>query len=113
MRKLPFAGYSFFNPYKADFEPVNVDELVERFESGAEVSPDTLYTVGLIGAAEDLVVVLGRGELDRPLQIEGASGLEIGPREGRGCWRLSRALAGRVAGIARANGEHGDAGAAH
>ncbi len=64
----PSSGYSFFNPYKVDFEPVNVDELVERFESGAEVSPDTLYTVGLIGAAEDLVVVLGRGELDRPLQ---------------------------------------------
>lgn len=71
VRKLPFVrGYSFFNPYKVDFEPVNVDELAKRFGSGAEVSPDTLYAAGLIGTAEDLVVVLGRGELDRPLHVK-------------------------------------------
>jgi large subunit ribosomal protein L15 len=71
VRKLPFVrGYSFFNPYRVDFEPVNVDELIERFEPGAEVTPGTLSAVGLIGAADDLVVILGRGELDRPLHVK-------------------------------------------
>ncbi|MCU0519405.1 MAG: 50S ribosomal protein L15 [Anaerolineae bacterium] len=71
VRKLPFVrGYSFFNPYKVGFEPVNVDELVERFEPGAEVSPATLFASGLIGAAEQLVAILGRGELDRPLHLK-------------------------------------------
>ncbi len=71
VRKLPFVrGYSFFNPYKVEFEPVNVGELVDRFEAGAEITPDTLHGVGLIGDAEELVVVLGRGEVDRPLHIK-------------------------------------------
>ncbi len=71
VRKLPFVrGYSFFNPYKVEFEPVNVDQLAERFEAEAEVSPITLIEVGLIGDVKDLVVVLGRGELDRPLHIK-------------------------------------------
>ena len=71
VRKLPFMrGYSFFNPYRVEFEPVNVDELVKRFEAGAEVTPDALFGVGLIGDEEELVVVLGRGEVDRPLHVK-------------------------------------------
>jgi large subunit ribosomal protein L15 len=52
VRKLPFVrGYNFFNPYKVEFQPVNVDVLAARFEPGAEVSPDTLFGVGLLGDA--------------------------------------------------------------
>ncbi len=71
VRKLPFVrGYSFFNPYRVTFKPINIDELAERFEAGAEVSPSTLFEAGLISATEDLVAVLGRGELDRPLHFK-------------------------------------------
>jgi large subunit ribosomal protein L15 len=71
VRKLPFVrGYNFFNPYKVEFEPVNVDELAERFEPGAEVSPVSLFGAGLLGDAEDLVVILGRGELEHALHIK-------------------------------------------
>ncbi len=71
VRKLPFVrGYKFFNPYKVEFEPVNVDTLAERFEPGAEVSPETLKAAGLIRDADDLVAILGRGELDRPLHVK-------------------------------------------
>ena len=70
VRKLPFVrGYNFFNPYKVEFEPVNLDELAARFEEGDEVSPKTLAAVGLIKHEDDLVVVLGRGEIDRALEI--------------------------------------------
>ncbi|MGC9522392.1 MAG: 50S ribosomal protein L15 [Anaerolineae bacterium] len=71
VRKLPFVrGYSFFNPYKVEFQPVNVDELAARFEADDEVSPATLAAAGLIRDAEEYVVILGRGELDRPLHIQ-------------------------------------------
>ncbi|MGC9347807.1 MAG: 50S ribosomal protein L15 [Anaerolineae bacterium] len=64
VRKLPFVrGYSFFNPYKVEFEPVNVDELSARFEDGDEVTPATLNAAGLINHDDDLVVILGRGEM--------------------------------------------------
>ncbi len=70
VRKLPFVrGYKFFNPYKVDFEPINLDQLAARFEAGGEVSPKTLVDAGLIKHARDLVVVLGRGEIDHPLTV--------------------------------------------
>jgi large subunit ribosomal protein L15 len=70
VRKLPFArGVGFFNPYHVEFLPVNLTQLAERFEPGAVVSPETLAAVGLIKSETDLVVVLGQGELDRPLTI--------------------------------------------
>ncbi|MBN1487185.1 MAG: 50S ribosomal protein L15 [Anaerolineae bacterium] len=71
VRKLPFVrGYSFFNPYHVDFKPVNLDQLAERFDADAEVSPETLTEVGLVKHAKDLVVVLGRGEIDCPLTVK-------------------------------------------
>ncbi len=70
VRKLPFVrGYSFFNPYKVEFKPVNLEQLAMRFEAEAEVTPATLSEVGLIKHADDLVVVLGRGEIDCPLKV--------------------------------------------
>ncbi len=70
VRKLPFVrGYSFFNPYKVEFKPINLDQLVERFEPEAEVSPETLCEAGLIKHATDMVVILGRGEIDYPLNV--------------------------------------------
>ena len=70
VRKIPFArGYKFFNPYKMEFNPVNLDQLVENFAADSEVSPETLTQVGLVKHATDMVVVLGRGKIDRPLKV--------------------------------------------
>ncbi len=70
VRKLPFArGYKFFNPYKVTFEAVNLDQIAGYFEANATVSPETLCHVGLVKHADDLVVVLGRGDVDRPLHV--------------------------------------------
>jgi len=71
VRKLPFVrGYNFFNPYKVEFVPVNVGDLALRFSTGADVSPESLGSAGLIGDVGDLVVVLGRGEVEFPLHIK-------------------------------------------
>jgi len=70
VRKIPFVrGYKFFNPYKVTFKPVNLSQLAERFEVETVISPETLAEVGLIKRADDLVVVLGDGEIDRPLTV--------------------------------------------
>jgi large subunit ribosomal protein L15 len=71
VRKLPFVrGYSFFNPYKVEFEPVNVDELSARFEDGDDVTPAALSAVGIISHDDDLVVILGRGEMTCAVNVK-------------------------------------------
>jgi len=60
----------FNNRFKVYYVPVNLDEMDKRFESGAEVSPETLQTAGLLGNAKSPVVVLARGEINKPLTVK-------------------------------------------
>ncbi|MGB9300759.1 MAG: 50S ribosomal protein L15 [Anaerolineae bacterium] len=69
VRRLPRMR-GFVNIFKTQFATVNLDRLNERFEKGAEVTPATLSEVGLIKSPDDLVKVLGRGELEKPLIIK-------------------------------------------
>jgi large subunit ribosomal protein L15 len=69
VRRLPRAR-GFTNIFKTQFTTVNLDRLNERFAKGAEVTPTTLTEVGLIKSPDDLVKVLGRWELDKPLTIK-------------------------------------------
>lgn len=68
VRRLPMKR-GFTNIRKQYYKAVNVDQLAERFESGATVDPVTLTESGLLKKPTDLVVVLGRGDIDIPLQI--------------------------------------------
>lgn len=71
VRKIPFArGYKFFNPYKMEFKPVNLDQIADRFVAEAEVTPEALSQVGLIKHADDLVVVLGRGDIEYAITVK-------------------------------------------
>ncbi len=71
VRRLPFArGVGFRDPWRVRFTPVNVDRLEERFEPGSEVTPQRLVEVGLIKRADELVAILGRGELTKPLTVK-------------------------------------------
>jgi large subunit ribosomal protein L15 len=70
VRKLPFMrGENFFNPYKVTFVPVNLDDLAKRFVASDEVTPEALTTLGLIKHPSDLVAVLGRGDIKKPLVV--------------------------------------------
>jgi len=70
VRKLPFArGIGFFNPWRVDYKPVNVGRLVKYFQDGALVSPETLAEVGIIKSPQELVSILGHGELDRAYTV--------------------------------------------
>lgn len=70
VRKLPFArGVGFHDPWRVRFTPVNLERLA-GFCKGATVNPETLAEAGIIKGADELVVILGRGELDRPLKVQ-------------------------------------------
>ncbi|WP_022928244.1 50S ribosomal protein L15 [Patulibacter americanus] len=58
-----------FERFRTETQPVNLDDIAERFESGAEVTLEALKAKGL-GQRKDVPVkVLGRGELTGPLTI--------------------------------------------
>ena len=70
VRKLPFVrGIDFRDPWRVKFTPVNLDRL-GTFEEGSEVTPATLVEAGIIKRADELVVILGRGELASSLTVK-------------------------------------------
>ena len=68
VRRLPFKR-GFFNPFRIEYAPINVEGL-SAFEAGSEVTPATLVAAGLLKSERLPVVILGNGELDRPLTVK-------------------------------------------
>jgi large subunit ribosomal protein L15 len=58
-----------FEKFRTKTQPVNLRDLEERFDSGAEVTPDSLRDAGLATRREVPVKVLGDGELSKPLTV--------------------------------------------
>jgi large subunit ribosomal protein L15 len=56
-------------PFRTYSQPVNVAELEQRFEAGAEVTPEALKAAGLIRKVSVDVKVLGHGELKTKLLV--------------------------------------------
>ncbi|RLD00487.1 MAG: 50S ribosomal protein L15 [Chloroflexi bacterium] len=70
VRKLPFArGVGFRDPWRVQFTPVNLERLT-GFRKGTQVTPEKLVEAGIIKRADELVVILGRGELNKPLTVK-------------------------------------------
>jgi large subunit ribosomal protein L15 len=65
-RRTPKAR-GFNNPFRVEYHVVNL-ELLEDFDAGAVVSPETLRERGLV-AKQGLVKVLARGELTKALTV--------------------------------------------
>lgn len=70
VRKLPFArGVGFRDPWRVQFTPVNLERLA-IFQMETEVTPEMLVDAGIIKRADELVVILGRGEIEHPLTVK-------------------------------------------
>jgi large subunit ribosomal protein L15 len=72
MRKLrgPHMKKSMpFEPFRTHTQPVNLDDLEERFDKGDEVTLDTLRAKGLCTRNDVPVKVLARGEITKPLTV--------------------------------------------
>ena len=66
--KLP-TRRGFTNIFRTDYAVVNLSSLEERFESGAQVTPETLMQVGLLRNLKLPVKVLAKGEVTKPLAV--------------------------------------------
>jgi large subunit ribosomal protein L15 len=68
VRRLPFKR-GFTNIWRVEYAEVNLERL-DVFESGAEVTPATLSQAGVIKSETKPVVILGKGQLDKPLKVK-------------------------------------------
>ena len=67
-RRVPKRG--FHNPFRVEYEVVNLDTLGLRFDAGTVVTPDLLREHGLLArSAKTKVKILGRGELGKALTV--------------------------------------------
>lgn len=100
VRRLPFKR-GFTNIFRIEYQEVNVAFLNDRFEDGAEVTPAALAEAGLIREADQPVVILGRGELDKKLTVQAhrfsKSAVEKIEKAGGSTEKLELALTGPFA----------------
>ena len=66
-RRVPKRG--FHNPFRVEYEVVNLDTLGERFEAGTVVTLELLAKHRLISGAKSKLKVLGRGEIGKALTV--------------------------------------------
>lgn len=67
-RRLPFKR-GFTNIRKIEYKPVNLYQLAEIDFGGEIVTPAVMVKAGLLKKATDPVVILGDGELKKPVTI--------------------------------------------
>ena len=66
-RRVPKRG--FWNPFRVEYEVVNLDTLGLRFDAGTVVTPDLLREHGIVRRATGKVKVLARGEVGKALIV--------------------------------------------
>jgi len=67
VRRIPKRG--FHNRWAETVAIVNLASLEKHFQSGEEISPETLHGKGLLKGSFDLLKVLGNGELTKSLKV--------------------------------------------
>jgi large subunit ribosomal protein L15 len=68
-RRLPKRGFT--NPFRIENQVVNLSDL--KKVSATDVSPETLYSAGLIGKPDAPVKLLGTGDADRAYSVRGVA----------------------------------------
>lgn len=66
-RRLPKRGFT--NIFKKRWVEISLASLEQHFEADAEITPEVLHDRGLIKKAKYDVVVLGNGEVSKPLRV--------------------------------------------
>ena len=66
-RRVPKRG--FHNPFRVEYEVVNLDTLGARFEAGTVVTLELLAEHRLVSGTNKLLKVLGRGEIGKALTV--------------------------------------------
>ena len=66
-RRVPKRG--FHNPFRVEYEVVNLELLAVKFDAGATVTPELLRERGLVGGGGRPVKILARGEIGKALTV--------------------------------------------
>ena len=66
-RRLPKRGFT--NIFKKKWLEVSLAALDKHFNADEEITPELLHNRGIIKKAKHDVVVLGNGEISKPLRI--------------------------------------------
>src|ERR1700751_5171034 len=66
-RRVPKRG--FHNPFRIEYDVVNLDILGTKFDAGTVVTPDLLREHGLVPGKSERVKILARGEIAKALTI--------------------------------------------
>jgi len=66
-RRLPKRGFT--NIFKKRWVEISLASLEQHFDADAEITPEVLHDRGLIKKAKFDVVVLGNGEVSKPLRV--------------------------------------------
>jgi large subunit ribosomal protein L15 len=65
-RRVPKRG--FHNPFRTEYDVVNLDTIEERFDAGTEVTPELLREHGLAGRSRG-VKILARGDIGKAFTV--------------------------------------------
>jgi large subunit ribosomal protein L15 len=65
-RRVPKRG--FHNPFRVEYEVVNLDTLAEKFDAGTVVTPELLVERGIVRGTNRLKV-LARGDVSKALTV--------------------------------------------
>jgi len=66
-RRVPKRG--FHNPFRVEYEVVNLDTLVLKFDTGAVITPELLREHGIVSRGRNKVKILARGDVDKALTV--------------------------------------------
>lgn len=66
-QRVPKRGFT--NIFKTEYAVVNLTSL-DKFQEGAEVTPESLLEAGVIKNVKDGVKLLGNGEIAKPLTVK-------------------------------------------
>ncbi|MBI4267860.1 MAG: 50S ribosomal protein L15 [Chloroflexi bacterium] len=68
IKRLP-RKRGFVNIFRTEYSVVNTSQL-NAFESGSEVTPETLFAAGLVKSLQSPVKILAEGDIKHPLVIK-------------------------------------------
>jgi large subunit ribosomal protein L15 len=66
-RRVPKRG--FHNPFRVEYEVVNLDLLAAKFDAGTVVTPELLREQGLVARGKALIKILARGDITKKLTV--------------------------------------------
>ena len=66
-RRVPKRG--FHNPFRIEYEVVNLDALAAKFDAGTVVTPELLREQGMVARGKALIKILARGDIAKKLTV--------------------------------------------